>query len=272
MSEKNAAALTYVHFVLDELKLSPTGLARAAGLAPTTLTRPLNDPHHRFGFSMTTLNKIAAFSGISFAPFFEATDFVGMSMAPMESPTMYDAARWGEPPSEESMSGLAICIGVSRVGVFRSPELATIEDHGFLPLQLPNVKPTEAFCIQIGDLSANIYIPEGFYALCVRSRSAGSIGHGDLVVVERRINNGQLMELSVRRLLVPEDGRPILRLDSDAAEFTEVIELPRNFLGSHEPKIVGVVLYAVGGVGDPELREEARQRALARRKAQTAAD
>lgn len=40
--------------------ISPTEAAKRAGIAPTTLTRPLNDPHHRFTLSTTTLAALAA--------------------------------------------------------------------------------------------------------------------------------------------------------------------------------------------------------------------
>jgi hypothetical protein len=59
------AALAYVRHVLSECRLSARGLAIAAGISPSTLTRALNDPKHKFTLSMKTIEKIAQYSGIN---------------------------------------------------------------------------------------------------------------------------------------------------------------------------------------------------------------
>ncbi len=66
MSEDTKA---YVRHVMEVTKLSATGLAKKAGMPSTTLTRPLNDPEHKFSLSSTTIEKIAAATGISLGSF-----------------------------------------------------------------------------------------------------------------------------------------------------------------------------------------------------------
>ncbi|WP_170116509.1 S24 family peptidase [Devosia submarina] len=66
MSEDTKA---YVRHVMEAKNLSATALAKLAGMPSTTLTRPLNDPEHKFALSSTTIEKIAAATGISLASF-----------------------------------------------------------------------------------------------------------------------------------------------------------------------------------------------------------
>lgn len=46
--------------------MAPSALAELAGISSTTLTRPLNNPDHKFKLSNTTLEKIRAATGIDF--------------------------------------------------------------------------------------------------------------------------------------------------------------------------------------------------------------
>ena len=64
MASFDANALDYIRFVMSETGLSASALAKEAGLATTTLTRALNNPDHKFGFSLRTLEKISKATGI----------------------------------------------------------------------------------------------------------------------------------------------------------------------------------------------------------------
>lgn len=59
----------YVRHVMEVTGLSATALAKKAGMPSTTLTRPLNDPEHKFALSSTTIEKIATATRISLASF-----------------------------------------------------------------------------------------------------------------------------------------------------------------------------------------------------------
>lgn len=59
----------YVRHVMEVTGLSATALAKKAGMPSTTLTRPLNDPEHKFALSNSTIQKIATATGITLASF-----------------------------------------------------------------------------------------------------------------------------------------------------------------------------------------------------------
>jgi phage repressor protein C with HTH and peptisase S24 domain len=63
--DTNQAMRGYIQRVLDVTGWSPTELARRSGLAPTTLTRPLNDPSFPFRLSLRTLEKLYAATGMA---------------------------------------------------------------------------------------------------------------------------------------------------------------------------------------------------------------
>lgn len=50
--------LAFVREILARREMSPGGLAIEADISPSTLTRALNDPNHKFKLSVTTLQKI----------------------------------------------------------------------------------------------------------------------------------------------------------------------------------------------------------------------
>lgn len=60
-------SLAYLRRVLQQTGLSPTALAEQAGVSPTTLTRPLNNPEHKFELSMRTIRMIESSTGILFS-------------------------------------------------------------------------------------------------------------------------------------------------------------------------------------------------------------
>lgn len=69
MSNENEQAKAYIRYVMDRLNIAPTALAARAGLSATTLTRPLNDPEHKFTLSNSTLAKVGAATGISYSDY-----------------------------------------------------------------------------------------------------------------------------------------------------------------------------------------------------------
>lgn len=64
-SNKDArkVVIDWINHVLERRKWSGTDLARRSNLAPSTVLRMLNDPHHRFLPSLKTLEKISEGSG-----------------------------------------------------------------------------------------------------------------------------------------------------------------------------------------------------------------
>lgn len=62
------AQLDYVRHVLKSTGLDPTGLAKKVAVSQTTITRPLNNPDHEYGFSLGTLLAIQAKTGVPMPP------------------------------------------------------------------------------------------------------------------------------------------------------------------------------------------------------------
>lgn len=60
MDKFQREAIDWVRQVMDRTGLNATELSHKAGIAQTTLTRPLNDPNHKFTLSYKTLKKISA--------------------------------------------------------------------------------------------------------------------------------------------------------------------------------------------------------------------
>jgi SOS-response transcriptional repressor LexA len=58
------AGIAYVRHVLAATGWSGSKLAKAAGVEPSTINRPLRDPDHKFGFNTRTLLGISRASGI----------------------------------------------------------------------------------------------------------------------------------------------------------------------------------------------------------------
>ncbi|MBB4103552.1 helix-turn-helix domain-containing protein [Allorhizobium borbori] len=258
MSENDfydAAAKTYVRYVLDELKLSPSALARGAGLSSTTLTRALNDPGHKFTLSTSTLGKIMKFSGINFNPFFEAKDFAEMSMAPFERDDITDES-WGpakpfDPARSEGH--VTIVIGHAAAGVWKVPELLKLEKHPPLWVTLPKVNATDAFGLLIDDDSSSPSVERGEYALCLRTKAARTPpAHSDLLVVERWRDGGGLMEITLRRLIEPEGASPYLRFDN-MEKYPEVIPYEPD---AKDTKVIGVVEWTLRNPTDFKLRAQ----------------
>ncbi|WP_316196687.1 helix-turn-helix domain-containing protein [Bradyrhizobium sp. SZCCHNS3053] len=62
-SPNKALVIEWIEHILDRKQWNGTDLARAAGLAPSTILRLLNNPKHNFVPTVATLQKIASGSG-----------------------------------------------------------------------------------------------------------------------------------------------------------------------------------------------------------------
>jgi SOS-response transcriptional repressor LexA len=112
----------YLRRVVDETNTPPTTLARRVGVAPSTLTRALNDPHHATALRASTLEALERFSGI---PFSDAP--IRAMREPEAVP--YDAA---QTPRElrEQVGTLATASNSVTIWTLRSRAL---EGLGYLP-------------------------------------------------------------------------------------------------------------------------------------------
>lgn len=255
MTDVNSAGKEYAAFVMREMGLSPSALAKGAKLATTTLTRALNDPTHKFNLSTTTINKIAKFSGISPAPFFQAGDYAEMALSPLHREDMYLRAPMGRVRMSEEATprNLTYVIGKAAAGIWRSPEIASSYDAQALWIAVPDFKESQVFALDMADDSAAPFIRDGEYALCRRPYEKNEeLTHGDLVVVERWMNG--VMELSVRRAVVPLEGRAYLKFDN--ARYSETIDIAQHDDDDVAYRVIGRVLYAVRDVSHPQMKQD----------------
>ena len=249
MSNLKRAALAYLRYVLDHYDMSPTALAKAAGISSTTLTRPLNDPDHKHTLSTTTINKLVEFSGISFAAFAEGKTEVDIARNVFR-PDAYDEQTWGEHPDED-VGAIAI-IGDVAAGHWRELKLTDVMKYGALLMRPSNYTVEESFAVRVVGESINRVARLNDVLLCIR-RDAYKHGlhSGDLVVVERRSADHSLIEVSAKRLR-GQEGAWQLWPDSNHPDHREPIPL-ESLDDTTEIVIVGVVLYVVrypGSAGD----------------------
>ncbi|MCA1375703.1 MULTISPECIES: helix-turn-helix transcriptional regulator [Bradyrhizobium] len=166
-------ALAYLRHVLETRQMKPGALAIKAGLSPSTLTRALNDPGHKFKLSMTTLEKIAEASGINPGPFLEAEDAAALTLNEVHRPDL-EPARAPENPFKWTL-----IVGEVQANVWKEPAGFPYMDVG--PLHLTSVvrEPKDCFAYIMRDESANMLAAPNDILFCTR------IGANDLATVQR---------------------------------------------------------------------------------------
>jgi hypothetical protein len=256
MTDINSAGKAYAAFVMREMNLTPSALAKGAKLASTTLTRALNDPTHQFNLSTTTINKIAKFSGISPAPFFQAKDYAEMALSPMHREDMYTRGPLGRVTmsDEPTPRNLTYVIGEAAAGVWRNPGITNSHSVQVLWLAIPDAKESEVFALEMVDDSATPYARKGEYVLFRRPYGEDDEPrHGDLVAIERWTNG--LMEITIRRAIIRSGVKSYFQFDSDDPRYGETIEMTTD--PKHRTyKVLGTALYSVRDVRDRSLAQE----------------
>lgn len=204
----DAAARAYVRYVLEEKHLKPGALALKAGISASTLTRALNDPKHKFKLSMTTLEKIASFSGISFAPFLEAKDSADLT-------ARVTNLGWNTNSSADKAYPHTVLIGETAVGKWREPSVINYFDYGPLTLRSTIDDPKNCFGCFVGDDSADLIADRGDVFFCRKIddeivadiKRAPNLGAGSgPVIVEKRSRDAFRVELTCRLIKQRKDG------------------------------------------------------------------
>ncbi|MFG1184390.1 helix-turn-helix domain-containing protein [Xanthobacter aminoxidans] len=241
MSTNEPAATAYLRFVLKEMGISATELAKRAGVAATTLTRPLNDPGHKFTLTTKTISRIAEASGISPGPFFSAPDLATASLASVFDDRVYDPKRWGEPGSAP---GLTAIVGEAEAGAWREPEIADVGLYPPLLLRSSNYEPKDCFGLVMRGRSLEKIANDGDVLFCVRLEASGRAPiAGDVVIVERRTPDDRWIEVSARVIARGAHG-PVLHFASRDYRFVDEIPYPPEG-DDKSVKIIGEVLYVV---------------------------
>lgn len=200
MNDLNAGAERYIRFVLDSLNLSPTKLAKEAGIASSTLTRFLNDPQYKFTVSTTTIEKIAKYSGINPARFLESKTQADIAQAAyFHNGEIYDSS-WGDQSGEPSTK-TTVVIGEVAAGNWREMEILDIMEQPPLAVDLSFYDSKDCFAVVVRGESINKIARDGDYLLCVRRDAMRSgFRSGDLAIVQRSREGGRLIEVTAKRL------------------------------------------------------------------------
>lgn len=234
MSSENEQTKAYVRHVMSELGLAATALAAKAGLSATTLTRPLNDPDHKFSISTSTLAKIGAASGISYSAFLRREESASA------------IAR----PSHRRLRP-AIVVATVEAGAWREVDEFDQSDPEWIAVPPDDKYPdaTQDVYDVAGDSMNGLQphpITPGSRVVAVRyDEIAGRspLRDGLVVVVQRSRNDGQERELTIKQV----------------AWFDDRIEFqPRSTNPKHKPIVVmhdsweddGIQIAVVGLVRD----------------------
>lgn len=269
MTNFATAALAYVRYVLGEMKISPTALAKRAGISSTTLTRALNDRKHKFSLSVTTLQKIYQASGISPARFLNAQELDRLRPAPFErglpglaeeTNTFSKGFRGGTDFRQRSRDlGVTAVAGTIAVGRWRELTVLDIGKYGAVSLRHSFYEPGECFVCIVGDESINRKARKDELLYCVRLDADNiALRDNSIVIVERRSEDGLKIELTARKVLTSVNGLS-LHFESTDANFKEVLEVP-DLVASKPLRLIGLVEYVFRPITSPLPEKLARSR------------
>lgn len=243
MNDMNAGAARYIRYVLGELKISPSRLAKDAGIAPTTLTRFLNDTSYKFTVSTTTIEKIAKASGINPAPFFDSKTQADIAkVAYYHTGGVYDAS-WGDQGNEPSKK-TTVVIGEVAAGNWREMEIFDIMEQPPLGVDLSFYESKDCFALVVRGESINRIARDGDYLLCVRRDAMKwPFNSGDLAIVQRSREGGRLIEVTAKQLKKINDEWELWPV-SDDERFKKPITV-ESLDDTQEITFVGIVQFVV---------------------------
>lgn len=216
MADAAEEAREFLRRALTVTGLKPYALAKRAGVSPTTITRPLNDPAFKFTPKMATLVKIAEASGLT----------------PPKLP---------EPSLDiEAVTQWVPLVGEVRAGAW-TEILAepVVEDR--IPVHLPEYQRANLFAVRVSGRSMDLKYPDGTVVIVLPAAESG-LRVGDDVIV-RRCQNG-LAETTLKEMVQESDGSYALYPRSSDASF-KPIPLERHRSAQEGAEIIGVVIYSI---------------------------
>lgn len=244
MIDPQVAALTYIRHVLDSTGLSASSLAKRVGIAPTTLTRPLNNPEHKFVISTSTIAKIASSTGINPAPFLESSDVSHQFNTVLKDS---NERRSASRPSgrREWGSNFLIPLGVISTGEWRENDI--LHPTLFPPILLTHswYKHEDMFAVAVVDNKADMVAMPGEFLICSRlSVGKELLKISGIVVVQRLANGGRLIELSAC-FIEERDGVCLLHQASKSGDLNQPLSVRSLDEPEGDTQVIGVVHYVV---------------------------
>lgn len=244
-----AAIRKYISSVCDYLELMPTQLAKAAGLAPSTLNKFLADPSFPTCLSSRTLAKINTFVARSpraliagALPSVSADSIQSSLDGASGSVERFDGEDLSAKLDSLSHSFRSISvrvIGALEANAWRTTMQWPEKKQYMAPMALRGVPDTrKIFAYEVnGDIASDVY-PSGSVLACL---SLGDLGRelldGEHVIVQRVRGDGKT-EGTVRELQITGNQR-LLVTRSRKPQFRSVIPLPAS-----DTSVIAVVVGA----------------------------
>lgn len=217
MDELREAAREFFRAGMKKTGWKPYRWAKEAGVSPTTITRPLNDPDWKPVPKLDTLAKLAAAAGMELPSILRQGTVVDLTPVSREIPVVGDvrAGSWERIPDEPNI----------------------VE---WLPMEVPDYAGADLFAVRVVGKSMDLLYSDGTYVVCAPAAQAG-LQEGDCVVVRRW--DGDRAETTLKQIERLADGSYILQPRSTQAEFQEAIPIRQgDQLTQNGVEIVGVVL------------------------------
>lgn len=223
MAETGDLARAFLTEALRVSGLKPYALAKKAGVAPTTITRPLNDPTFPFTPKAATLQKIATAAGVA----------VPTALATME------ALR----PETTELP----LIGPVQAGAWLLIDDTSQDEPTFLTAALDRRYPHARQWLREvrGDSMNARQIFPGDLAHIVDLGEAGiNLNTGMIVEVTRFRDGGSLREITLKEVEVTDAGLTLWPRSTNP-RWAEAIQLDDGTGGEVEVQITGLLLAAI---------------------------
>lgn len=216
MDDTRREVLAFLNAAMDETGLKPGGLAKKAGLSPTTITRFLKDPENFFVPKATTLRKIASVTKVALPDIVNAT--ASMDMAPVR--------------------GSIPVLGTVRAGSWEKiPDEPVVEE--WLPMEVPEYAGANLFALRVDGRSMDEFYPDGTYVICAHPSEA-ALQVGDHVVCRQGDGTGKY-ETTLKEMELLADGTYQLTPRSSDTSI-KPIPLRRDEDSDEGVAIIGIVL------------------------------
>lgn len=223
MADVADEARMFLTHALHVSGLKPHALAKKAGVAPTTITRPLNDPEFKFTPKPATLRKIAEAAGIDLP--------TGLAVGPASVPSIQELPIIGP---IQAGAWLALDETVQDEPIFFTAVADKRYPHARQWLREVRGDSMNAKGIMPGDLAHIVDVTE-----------AGiNLNTGMVVEVTRTRDDGSLREITLKEVEISAEG---VRLwpRSTNPRWSESLTLDNGDGRDFEVQITGLLLQAI---------------------------
>ncbi len=223
MADTTDDARSFLTRALEVSGLKPFALAKRAGVAPTTITRPLNDPDFKFTPKPATLRKIAQAAGLELPQ--------TLAVAPASAPT------FNELP----------VIGPVQAGAWlmldETPQDEPILVSAMVDRRYPHARQ---WLREVRGDSMNARgITPGDLAHIVDVTDAGvNLNSGMIVEVTRTRDGGSLREITLKEVEIGPDGMKLWPRSTNP-RWVDPLVLDDGNSGEVEVQITGLLLQAI---------------------------